>query len=374
MGHDESMFGGAEAQDDPYMQAIVESLIAEGVDEEEMAARIESSIPAVVKGCGKFLLDKLKRGSRSMLADRGHIRKRFSKHQREKWGQPLDHLLMLLEGSSEAGQNYNTTYHDQAASENDYVFFALCRLHARACLITSEVLWLLEGGYASGAMARWRTLHEIVVVGCFLRNHGLEVAERYLLHHVAEAHKSATSYQEHSEKLGQKPFSGEEMSKMQSSRDSLRLRFGKESEKDWGWAAEALKPKPASFSEIEKTVSMEHYRPYFKLSCHSNHAGSKGIFYDLGNDLTPPDGEFMIAGPSDAGLSEPGTLTTNSLLQATSNLLLHREAKLSVLIVVESLKLLADETLESFEDADQRLREKARELQRRKQNGDTALN
>src|SRR5262249_50921986 len=47
---------------------------------------------------------------------------------------------------------------------NDFVFEALVRLHARSCLVAEEVCWLMEGGFASGAHSRWRTLHELVTV------------------------------------------------------------------------------------------------------------------------------------------------------------------------------------------------------------------
>ena len=90
---------------------------------------------------------------------------------------------------------------------------------------------------------------------------------------------------------------------MQADRDKLCQRFGKEYREQWGWAAEALKPRAANFAEIEAAVSFDHYRPYFKLACHSNHAGSKGIQFDLGNALNPPDSDIMLAGPSDAGFA-----------------------------------------------------------------------
>ena len=55
-------------------------------------------------------------------------------------------------------------------------------LHANACLVTSEVITLLEAGYSSGATARWRSLHEVAVYAMFIVKHGPGTAERYLRH------------------------------------------------------------------------------------------------------------------------------------------------------------------------------------------------
>jgi hypothetical protein len=65
------------------------------------------------------------------------------------------------------------------------------RLHSRACLVASEVRALLASGHPFGAQARWRTLHELGVVAFILRMSDKEVAERYLLHEVAQADYNA---------------------------------------------------------------------------------------------------------------------------------------------------------------------------------------
>lgn len=183
------------------------------------------------------------------------------------------------------------------------------------------------------------------------------------MHHEAEAFKSATSFQKHHQTLDYEPFTPDELQEMEAMCNQLCARYGKDYKEPWGWAAQALKPKSANFTEIENAVSLEHYRPYFKLASHSNHAGSKGLHYDLGNDLNPPDTSYMLAGPSDAGLCDPGACTANSVLQTTTNLILYRNAKLSALIVVESLALLADEIMESFAAADDELRRKSEAFQ-----------
>jgi len=349
---------------DPFLTEIVNKLLAEGTKAEDIDWRLQDVLPEATAKAGAQLLEGLKARADEMFADRRQISSGFLKRQREKWGRPLDLLFMLLEAAREAGEEYNGSFESAAVTEQDLVFDALRRLHARACLVASEVLWLMEGGYPSGAMARWRTLHEITVVGLFLREKGQDVSERYLLHHVVDSCKAADDFQKHCQALGYEPFTVEELDRMHADRDKLCQRFGKEYKEQWGWASEALKPKPANFAEIEAAVSLNHHRPYFKLASHSNHAGSKGIQYDLGNALNPPDTDIMLAGPSDAGLCDPGTCTAVSILQATTNFILYRNARLTALIVVESLNMLTDEILESFADAEAELAAKADALRR----------
>jgi Family of unknown function (DUF5677) len=364
MQDDDTMFGSPDAEDDPFMAELMSGLLAEGVQEDDLEERINAALPQATAAGASHLLAELKARSGDMFADRHQIRSGFLARQREKWGKPLDLLFMLLEAARESGEEYAATFQKVAEAEQDFVFLALCKLHARACLVASEVHWLLEGGYASGAMARWRTLHEIAVVGCFLRENCQAVAERYLLHHEAEAFKSATDFQKHHQTLDYEPFTPDELQGMEARCNQLCERFGTAYKQQWGWAAEALKSKKPTFTDVENAVSLDHYRPYFKLASHANHAGSKGLHYDLGNDLNPPGTSYMLAGPSDAGLCDPGACTANSVLQATTNLILYRNAKLSALIVVESVALLTDEILESFATADDELRTKAEAFQK----------
>ena len=78
-------------------------------------------------------------------------------------------------------------------------------LHYQANL-ANETIWMMEGGFASGAMARWRTLHEVAVIAFFLRQHGQGAAERYLLHEAIESHKATSQYQQYCTQLGREPL------------------------------------------------------------------------------------------------------------------------------------------------------------------------
>jgi hypothetical protein len=66
----------------------------------------------------------------------------------------------------------------------------LIRLLVRACQVTDEILCLLENGFAGGAMARWRTRHEIAVVAAVILQHSDEISKRYLAHQHVESKRA----------------------------------------------------------------------------------------------------------------------------------------------------------------------------------------
>jgi Family of unknown function (DUF5677) len=109
----------------------------------------------------------------------------------------------------EAGEDYHQRH---TPAEGDWLYAALVRRQARGCLVASEVLALLRSGHASGAHARWRSLHEIAVVAGFIQDQ--ETARRYLSHGAIESYHAARDYQRHAKTLGYEPFSDEEMGEL----------------------------------------------------------------------------------------------------------------------------------------------------------------
>ena len=87
-------------------------------------------------------------------------------------------------------ENINNALRPDGGGERPQTFDLLIKLHARACQITEEVICLLGGGFADGAMARWRSIHEISAVS-LIEEHGEGLAERYRLHEVVELRRRA---------------------------------------------------------------------------------------------------------------------------------------------------------------------------------------
>jgi hypothetical protein len=281
------LYHNADIVNDPELTRLLKEADAAGAISTELDAkldaRLEELFDTLPEALGAALLERLKANTADMLADRYSARSGFVKRQREKWGTAFDKLKALVEAASESGSEFVQQFAAEAADKHDFLFDALARLHARACLIANEVLWLMEGGFASGAMARWRTLHEVAVIAYFLREHGQDAAERNLHHEAIEAYHAADQYQKHCGTLGKEALPATTIERLEIAQSDLCTRFGQPyGRSEWGWAAAALKSASVSFTQNEKSVNMDHMRPYFKLACYSNHAGSRGLRYDLG--------------------------------------------------------------------------------------------
>jgi hypothetical protein len=305
-------------------------------------------LPHLVEDTAHILLKQLRKNAAALLSARKKDRIGFETRLAKRWRKPLRLLEMLLAIALEAGDDFNREFRAMAAEENNQVFEVLIRLHARACQIASEVLVLLKSGHADGAHARWRSLHEIAVVGVFIKREGNEIARRYLAHDGVESCKAARQYQKHYARLGFEPISEAELKHLQSVYKRLVDHFGDAYRYDYGWAAPVLGNKKPSFMDIEQKVGLDHFRPFYKLASHNVHANPKGVFHKLG--LFPGAEDVLLAGPSNAGLVEPGQGTAISLSQITATLLGTRPT-MDTLVISAILVTLMDEIQQEFATA-----------------------
>lgn len=181
----------------------------------------------------------------------------FEKRLMRRWGKAIDLYDLFLIVARELGEDFNREHRPQAVEDQDYVFEALTRIHARSCLIASEIRALMITGHASGALARWRSLHELAVVAYFVREHGDEVAERYMLHEVIQSAKQSDKYERYHKALGYEPQEPVERQKILDARKELIARFGAAYARDYRWASGVLAEHP-TFERIEEAVGLAH--------------------------------------------------------------------------------------------------------------------
>lgn len=218
-----------------------------------------------------------------------------------RWSTPLTLLQVVIALSERLAVESSAT--DSPDDTADKTLEAvLRRLHARGVRIAKEGLLLLQAGYADGAMARWRTLHELTSIALFIQENGEDCAHAYLEHDAVESYKSALHYKRAHEKLGYEPISDDEFAQLAHAYRKALARFGKEFASDYGWANGFLNGRPANFAEIESSLSLEHLRPYYRMASQQVHAGAKGILFGLSHD---PE-EVVLLGPSNGGLADPG--------------------------------------------------------------------
>lgn len=321
---------------------------------DKISTTFEGLIPKIASEAAETIFKTLKNNFKKVQKDYRKNINAFNKNLEKVWGKPIDLLEMFYYIASEAGDAFNNQFRSLAAKENNFVFDVLTRLHARSCQISAEIISLLKNGFADGAHARWRTLHEIAVTAYFVVKHGNETAERYICHEAIESYKAAIKYQEHCEVLGYQKLTEEELAEIKERYDCFIKKFGSNFKNSYGWASLAIGKDNPSFADIEDDVGLEYMRPYYKMASHNVHANPKGVFFKLG--LIPESGDVLLTGPSNLGLADPGHCTTNSLLKITTNLLTFKP-NLDRIVVCNILISLEKEVADAFINVELKLEE-----------------
>jgi hypothetical protein len=182
-------------------------------------------------------------------------------------------------------------------------------LVSRGLLTAHEVLALLSHGFAKGAMARARTLHELTVVSDFIAKRGLRAARRYVDHYDVERLKAEKAKLKElaKKRRGKRRDLARTRVVRQVRSDILELerrqgahvrRYGKRFKDENGWAAPWWRGAKTrvTFAMLEKRVHLDRARPYYKHASFAVHAGPLGVLdnYD--------DAGVYIVGANTSGL------------------------------------------------------------------------
>ncbi|OAH98874.1 hypothetical protein A1353_21870 [Methylomonas methanica] len=292
---------------------------------------IEGLVLSVVEKMAKSVNTTFQSRLGDMLEDQNAIYVGTEESIHCTWGKALDLLQGLIVISDEAAQGYLTRSDEY--SENDLVQDVLLRIHAKANQIAKEILTLIRHGFADGAQARWRSLHELAVVSNFIADHGEDVAEKYIQHESIDIYKSAVQYNEYYTRLGAERITDAEMMAVEQKYIELIKKYGKNYGYEYGWAADAINMKKPSFRDIETAVELDHIRPYYKAASANIHANPAGVFTRLG---LFPDQNILLAGPSNIGFSDPAQSTAISLTQITTAVLTYN-SNIDFLVVCKAM-------------------------------------
>lgn len=307
-------------------------------NQERLIEALHKALPSMVEQLytdNANAMEEVLRESRTERVD-------FERLLIERWGEALDYFDFIYLLALEAGKQLAEQYGSTVESANDLVFETLKVLHGRALVVTSEISALLRTGHPSGSNARSRTLHELATVSFLVREHGHELAERYLLHQHIEAARAAEAYQEFcaSRPPTEKhfPFSDEQIAKMRARREQLLQRFGPEYKKDWGWAA-SLTPlgNAPTVRALEEMAGLGHWRVYYGYGSSAIHAGAHAAARGL---ISHDDTEVLLAGPIDYGFAEIAHGALLSLSHVTTALLLYGAVELTYLDFLAATQMI----------------------------------
>jgi hypothetical protein len=337
---------------------VIKNLIDNGVDVEKIQNQLKSLefhahfYKTAGEVASKYIYNTMMKNSRKNLELTRMQNREFEDRLNFLWREPFEQFETLIYVSQEIGDEFNQEFRPDAAKENDLVFEILIRLHGRACQTALEILVLMQKGFPEGAIARWRTLHEIVITSYFIQEIGQNAAERYYFHDAIQSWKSIKEYvidhelyEKHKQALSEPLLSMREMKKIVKIKEKLCEKYKKGYDGDYGWAADIIpNPNPANLAKYTK---FDHLNPYYRMANISIHGGSKGIKYFLSS----PNNDFIPAGPGNMGMSTPGQLAAVSLLQINTCLLTTRPC-IKQFADISTLKKLVRKVQRSFAKVD----------------------
>lgn len=226
---------------------------------------------------------------------------------------------------------------------------------ARGVLITNEILCLIKNGFASGALARWRTLYEYSVIAVFIAKFGEDVAERYLAYEDIANFSHAETYNNYVEELGFEKIEEQEFAYLKSLSDKAKLKYPQFNNQEYSWALPEI--RQPSFKALAEATDINYFRPFYRFSCNYNHGGIKGLFYDLGqlNGLDEQN-SYMLAS-TNIGFIDPAQLTMQSLINIVAALI-STNPNITNLINIVQLREKAEKATEAFVKVDKDIKDR----------------
>lgn len=257
---------------------------------------------------GKYLI---KRAPKKLAQERKK-HTNFEARNFRRWRDAFDRMELIWVCCEEIGRNFNLHFKPEAIRTQDYIFEAMTHLHAKALLVVSEMICLMKGGFADGALTRWRTLYEINVISTLILRGDQELALRYLVHAYVQSTKYFAADDENDEKRRV----------LKERSDQAVARFGEELKNTNGWACALTGKKKPTFEDLEKLADKTEGRQLYKhasLHIHVNHRAADDLLGTSESDKT-----VLLVGPSNSGMVEPLTLASLNLVEITSHLMLTR--------------------------------------------------
>jgi hypothetical protein len=271
--------------------------------------------------CEKSSLDFYKATAPKALAELRAYEAGFQGRSFTRWKPSFDHMEMIWAIAQELGEMHGTEIKADGIEDNNPVMSALAHIFPRALLVSQEIICLLKGGFPDGALARWRSLHELTVTAMYIAKHGEAAAVPYLMSFHFFARRAALQMNEHSERGETDRFSDEDLrgfdERCAEAEKVLGRKISKDKEGEWP----SINAIHRTFAAIEKDVRMEHWRPRYRWASTHTHANHRPMDKLLG--MAESDGRAHLVGASNSGFVDPFHMTAITLAQVTATYLSH---------------------------------------------------
>lgn len=233
----------------------------------------------------------------------------FVKRNRERWATGFVKLHALRETCIQAGINFQKQFIAISKYENDELIGVFMRQHAHACRISGEIIHLLEGGYPDAALARWRTLYEMVITCLVIKKYGREAAIDYIKHGMVKSVEGIVEHKKTAEQMCCSTFTDEEVEHAQELKKDIT-----QGNSGWHWARKYT--KVSKIGLLREHVEMDKWSHNYKLASRNIHSD----YYEMGTlyAMREAKQDMLLVGSSNSGLTEPAHFTAISLSQITS--------------------------------------------------------
>jgi len=267
-----SALGGTKSE----MSATLELVVSDVVNllpklVQELQDSVANAVPEALKAAAGVICQEMLEREKEHSS---HLKDQHIKRTEEAlrlWGKAIEALDLLrhlvLEWGSEAYTLRTGTFSRGCTA------YALQRLIYRAYEIAGEIVTLARNGYADGALARWRSLHEVCVIAMFLAQRSEKCAEMYLAHHKIEELKIIEVGREKNTD-GSRVSSNSYWSGLRITKRELSKKFGLNFSKDYGWASIELGRAKTTFKDIEEIVGLDTLRQGYQRANGVVHGGA----------------------------------------------------------------------------------------------------
>ncbi len=334
--------------------------IQAGVDPTELAKAFHK----ISRDTGERLAATLIERAPQMHREHRAIARGMNRRMRAIWGPAFDAFYEVWVCAEELGSDLQQMH----GGDRDPHVDALLALHARACLVLGETHALLSRGYAFGAWARTRSLHETAVLATVLSNFGREagmedLGERFSQHAVIDQLRDM----ELAERSGL-AVDSEELAACRERRAELVAIYGPQYAKDYGWARPAvpnLRPKSqVSFARLEALADSGLERLDYRLGGHHVHSSAWSVVLST---LPRGDAVYQVTGPTNIGFTDPAAVALAAIL-ASTRAIVEGVAQLPEpmnLVGLQALAVLSERAVGLFGEAQELVNEREDHLRRR---------
>ncbi|WP_080845624.1 DUF5677 domain-containing protein [Cytobacillus gottheilii] len=255
----------------------------------------------------------------------------YQENVTKDWKEALKLLKAIIRISEEASEEIlNELKRGEYEDQNNLIYFVLFKIHSRSISISKEINLLLSNGYADGALARWRSLHESAIVFILLtsnfnnKDFTYNIIERYIDYSAIEVAKEVKKLS----LIQSSEMDNDYFKKIEKRKRELLSKYGKDFYYDNFWAAPLFGNKKGKihFYELARKAGMGKLNQYYMKASQQVHLSPKGLVENLSIPADLDSSKYLLYGSSLYGLSVPLQLTADSLIQITTNFILLQES------------------------------------------------